>query len=200
MILVVCIVLAAPPVTATDSASCTRSYNLVLILSPSGVTTQTVQIVYGSSLHPADAPGDLRGKVLAADGKILSEFPLWDPRIQFGEYIVVDEKGNVTKTSGIQKHESKATLAVMFPADPDARSFGLYDSTGNVMTTVDLAKAENQATWNCTPDYGIPVRNYPGTGSSGIPLMGIIAGLAVLIIVAGAGWYILKKRSGEKKQ
>jgi LPXTG-motif cell wall-anchored protein len=66
------------------------------------------------------------------------------------------------------------------------------------MKTVDLTKAENRATWNCTPDYGIPVRNYPGTGSSSSPVM-VIAGGSVLVIGAGAAWYLLKKRS-EKKQ
>lgn len=197
VVLALCIIMITVPVSAADTANCTRSYNLVLALSPSGVTEQAVQIVYGSSLHPADSPGDLRGKVLAADGKILSEFPLWDPRIQFGEDIVLDEKGNVTRTNGIQKREARATLTVMFPAVPDARSFALYDNTGKVMKNIDLTKADNKATWNCTPDYGIPVRNYPSAGTPGIS-WGIIGVLAVLLIAGGVGYYVLKKRSSGK--
>jgi len=197
MILSLCIILIAIPVSAEDFTSCTRSYNLVLLLSPPGVTEQAVQLVYGSSLHPADAPGDLRGKVLSGDGRILQEFPLWDPRIQFGEDIVVDEKGNVTKVSGIQKQEKKATLAVMFPHSPDAVTFALYDAKGSLMKSVDLSPAENKATWNCTPDYGIPSRNFDGGSSSVVPIV-VIAVLVVLVVAAGAGWYFRKKRSGEK--
>jgi hypothetical protein len=197
MVFVLCIVLTAAPVSAADTGNCTRSYNMVLVISPAGVTEQAVQIVYGSSIHPADAPGDLRGKVLSGEGRTLQEFPLWDPRIQFGEDITVDENGNVTRTNGIQKRETRATLAVMFPADPEARSFAVYDNTGKVMKTIDLTKAENKATWNCTPDYGIPLRNYPSTGTPGIPWVTITV-LAGLLAAGGAGYYILKKRSDRK--
>jgi hypothetical protein len=199
MILSLCIILIAIPVSAEDVSRCTRSYNLVLLLSPLGVTEQAVQLVYGSSLHPADAPGDLRGKVLSRDGRILQEFPLWDPRIQFGEDIVVDEKGNVTKVSGILKQEKKATLAVMFQHSPDAVTFALYNAQGSLMKSVDLSRAEDKATWNCTPDYGIPSRNFDGGLSSVVPIV-VIAVLVVLVVAAGAGWYFLKKRSGEKHQ
>jgi hypothetical protein len=193
IIVSLCIILIAIPASAADPGSCTRSYNLVLSLSPSGTTEQAVQIVYGSALHPADAPGGLRGKVHSADGGVLQEFPPWDPRIQFGEDIVVDEKGNVTKFSGILKQEKKATLAVMFPHSPDAVTFALYDAKGSRMKSVDLSRAENKATRNCTPDYGIPVRNYNGEKTSGIP-MNVIVGLIVLVVAVGAGWYFFRKK------
>jgi hypothetical protein len=192
IVLSLCIIITALPVSAADTGSCTRSYNLVLELGPFGVTEKAVEIVYGNSIHPADAPGTLVGKVQAADGKILQEFPLWDPRIQFGEDIVVDENGNVTKVNGISKRESRAMLAVMFPQAPNAGTFALYDEKGQLMKIIDLTKAENKATWNCTPDYGIPVRKSDSGGFPGIPVLAITV-IVILLGAAGAGWYFLKR-------
>ena len=87
----------------------------------------------------------------------------------------------------------------MFPHSPDAVTFALYNAQGSLMKSVDLSRAEDKATWNCTPDYGIPSRNFDGGSSSVVPIV-VIAVLVVLVVAAGAGWYFLKKRSGEKHQ
>jgi hypothetical protein len=198
IVLSLCIIITALPVSAADAGGCTRSYNIVLELTPQGVTEKAVEIVYGSSLHPADAPGTLVGKVQAADDKILQEFPLWDPRVQFGEDIVVDEKGNVTRVNGISKRESRAMLAVMFPQSPDAARFSLYDEKGTLMKNVNLTHADNKATWNCTADYGIPQRSYNGGVGPGLPVL-VIAGVIILVFAAGAGWFLLKKKKPREK-
>jgi hypothetical protein len=131
---------------------------------------------------------------MAADGTVLQQFPLWDPRIQFGDDIVIDEHGNVTKRAGISRRESRATLAVMVPQTPGAVSFGLYDASGALLRSVDLRKAGDHATWNCTGDYGIPRRDI---GASGLPVnlsLLIGAALAVAGAAALAGWYVFLRK------
>lgn len=196
MLLLAAALLLAIPASAAADGDCTRSYNIVLELTPAGVTERAVQIVYSSSPHPKDAPGTLTANVASGDGKVLQEFTVWDPRIQFGDDIVIDERGNVTRTAGISRRESRATLAVMFPASPQAAVFSLYDEKGGLLRSVDLRTAENRATWNCTKDYGIPRRE---TGAATLPAnLFFFAGAALVIAGAAAlgGWYFfLRKRS-----
>jgi hypothetical protein len=185
-------------VSAAEKETCTKSFNLVLELTPSGTEVRAVQIVFGSSPHPADAPGSLRAVVKAADRSILSEFPLWDTRIQFGDEFIVDEEGSISEVRGIRTTESHATLAVMFPYSMEAATFELYDDQNRLIGSVPLAGAEDRATWNCTPDYGIPARQ-DGGGMPEIPVAMIVPGILALLCAGGVVWFFHKKRGGVEK-
>lgn len=185
-------------VSAAEKETCTKSFNLVLELTPSGTEVRAVQIVFGSSPHPADAPGSLRAFVKGADNTVLSEFPLWDPRIQFGDEFIVEEDGSISEVRGISTTESHATLAVMFPYSMEAATFELYDDQNRRIGSVPLSAAEDRATWNCTPDYGIPVRQ-DGGGMPENPAAMIVLGVLVLLCAAGAAWFFHKKRGGVEK-
>jgi hypothetical protein len=188
--------IAAVTVSAADttSAGCTKSYLIQLGLSKSGVSEKAVQIVYGYSPLPEGADGSLKGSIIGADGVKISEFNLNDPRLQFGDDLRVSQDGkNMTALSGIQQTADSADIIIMFPVTPAAKTFSLFDSKGMLLKSVDLSKAENKATWNCTPDYGITPPKESGVQpvSTKTP---VEAGIVILAAVAGAGGYILKKR------
>jgi hypothetical protein len=197
-ILCLCLILSCMPVSAADTAPCTRSFNIVLQLSPAGVDERAVEIVYGTSPHPAGGQGTLAGQVLAADGTVLQEFPLWDPRVQFGDRIVVDENGRVKETAGIFEREANATLAVMFPWSANAATFALRDEKRTLLASVDLTKAENKATWDCRPGWGITPPDVSGTPPADAPrpTQQTPVGTATLLLaaVAAAGAAIRVRR------
>jgi hypothetical protein len=198
IVLAAVLVMAITAVTVsaadTTSAGCTRSYLIQLGLSKSGANETAVQIVYGFSPLPEGADGTLKGSINGAGGIKLSEFNLHDPRLQFGDDLRVSEDGkNMTALSGIQQTADYADIIIMFPVTDEAKTFSLYDSKGTLLKSVDLSKAENKATWNCTPDYGIT----PPKESGVVPVSTktpVGAGVIILATVAGAGGYILKKR------
>lgn len=192
----VMVLAVVPTVSAADAAAsaCTKSYMIQLGLSKSGIDEKAVQVVYGYSPLPESAPGELKGRILGADGTILSEFKLRDPRNQFGDVIRVSEDGrNKSVMTGIQTTEDHADLVVMFPVTPEARTFGLYDSLGTLLKTVDLSKAENRADWNCTADYGI-TRNTETSGKPETTTAPVSAVGVIFAIAAGVGGYLLAKR------
>jgi len=178
----------------TTAAGCTQSYLIQLGLSKSEVVEKAVQIVYGFSPLPEGADGTLKGSILGAKGEIQSTFNLHDPRIQFGDELSVSQDGkNVTGLTGIQQTADYADIVIMFPVTSEAKTFNLYDSQGTLLKFVDLSKAENKATWNCTPDYGITPPKESGTrpASSSVP---IDLSIVILALSTGAGGYLIMKR------
>ena len=178
----------------TTAAGCTKSYQIQLSLSKSGVNEKAVQIVYGFSPLPEGSDGTLKGRILGSNGELLSVFNLHDPRIQFGDELRVSEDGkNKTALSGIQQTADYADVVIMFPVTAEAKTFALSDDKGTLLKSVDLSKAENRATWNCTPDYGIkpPRESVVRPGSTKAP---VGAGILILALSAGAGLYTFRKR------
>ena len=188
--------IAAVTVSAAvpTAAGCTKSYQIQLSLSKSGVNEKAVQIVYGFSPLPEGSDGTLKGRILGSNGELLSVFNLHDPRIQFGDELRVSEDGkNKTALSGIQQTADYADIVIMFPVTAEAKSFSLSDDKGTILKSVDLSKAENRATWNCTPDYGITPPKESGTRpvSTKAP---VDPAIVILALSTGAGGYLLGKR------
>ena len=193
-ILLMAITAVAVSAADTTTTGCTQSYLIQLGLSKSGVVEKAVQIVYGFSPLPEGADGTLKGAIIGAEGEKISEFNLHDPRIQFGDDLQVSEDGkNKTALSGIQQTADYADVVIMFPVTPAAKIFNLYDSQGTLLKSVDLSKAENKATWNCTPDYGIPPPKEstarPASTEAPVDLT-----VVILALSTGAGGYLLGKR------
>jgi hypothetical protein len=194
-ILLMAITVVAVSAADTATSGCTQSYLIQLGLSKSGVVEKAVQIVYGFSPLPESADGSLKGSITGTGGEKLSEFNLHDPRIQFGDDLRVSEDGkNMTALSGIQQTADYADVVIMFPVTPAAKIFNLYDSQGTLLKSVDLSKAENKATWNCTPDYGITPPKESGTrpASTSVP---VDLTIVVLALSTGAGGYLFGKRN-----
>ncbi len=144
--------LAAPAAAADDT--CAKSYFLQIGLVKAGAAVSAVQVVYGSP--PLPDSGILTGKVLGADGSTLSSFSLPDPRVQFGDVMMISEDGtNRTALSGTQSVEDHADLVVMFPYAAEAKTFTLHDASGTLLASVDLTKAEDKATWDCKAGWGV---------------------------------------------
>lgn len=184
---------------AADTGACTKSYLIQLKITPSGVTEEAVQLVYGYSPLANQSMGSLNARILSANGRVIGAYTLWDTRIPLGEDIVIDKTGNITKFSAIQARETTAGFVVMFPYTADAVSFNLYDDKGMLMKSVDLRKAEDRATWKCTPDYGIPsIRDTRGLPFNQFTLL-LVAGVIIAVCAVAGGWYILKKRKPAQK-
>jgi hypothetical protein len=193
-ILLMAIVAVTVSAAGTAATGCTQSYLIQLGLSKSVVVEKAVQIVYGFSPLPEGADSTLKGTIIGAGGEKISEFNLHDPRIQFGDDLRVSEDGkNKTALTGIRQTADTADIIIMFPLTPAAKIFNLYDSQGTLLKSVDLSKAENKATWNCTPDYGITPPRESGTQpvSASAP---VDLTIVILALSTGAGGYLLGKR------
>lgn len=143
----------AGPAAAADDA-CAKSYFLQVGLAKAGAAVSAVQVVYGSP--PLPDSGVLKGTVLGADGSTLSSFSLPDPRVQFGDVMMVSGDGtNRTALTGTQSVEDHADLVVMFPYTAEAKTFILHDASGTLLASVDLTKAEDKATWDCKAGWGV---------------------------------------------
>jgi hypothetical protein len=185
------ILLASSPVVAADTGMCPRSYLLELHLSPSDVTEKTVQIVYDASPALTGSHGELKGRILTAEGTIIHEISLWDPRIQFGEDVVVDQNGTVVSFMGVESREAEADLVAMLPYSVDANRFELSDSQGALMHTVDLTKAIDRTTGTCDATFpsaagaaepaSAPTSAQSGLGIESILVMGAAFAAAALL-------------------
>ena len=183
--------LAVPAAAANDS--CDKSYLLQITLAKAGAAVPAVQVVYGSP--PLPDSGTLKGTVLSADGGTLSSFSLPDPRVQFGDVMKVSEDGmNRTKLAGTQSVEDHADLVVMFPYTAEATAFTLHDASGTLLASVDLTKAEDKATWDCTAGWGVatPRASAPVTTTQAAPVDPIIPAIAIGALAVAGG--LLKRR------
>jgi len=179
--------LAAPAAVAADDA-CTKSYLLQITLAKAGAAVSAVQVVYGSP--PLPDSGTLTGKVLGADGSTLSSFSLPDPRVQFGDVLMVSEDGtNRTKLAGTQSVEDHADLVVMFPYTAEAKTFTLHDAPGTLLASADLTKAEDRATWGCTAGWGVatPRASAPVTTTQAAPVDPILPAVASGALAVAGG-------------
>lgn len=170
-------------VHAVPAAECSKSYLIQLELSPSGVTEISAQLVYGSATIVNSSSMDLKGEIVDGNGRSLSSFWLWDPRIQFGEDAVMDQNGTVKKFTGVKSTADRADLVLSLPYSPDAVTFRLYSNQSTLLKTIDLTKAQNGLTYNCTTD--MYAQETPPK-SAGTEMGGLlpIAGVLILVCVA----------------
>jgi hypothetical protein len=199
ILITVIIVLFAfiPVISATE---CSKSYLVQIELTPSGATEKLTQLVYGSAPLINSSSGDLRGELLARDGKTITAFWLWDPRIQLGEDIVMDKNGTAITSKGVQSRASRADLVVMLPYSPDAASFRLSDAKKNLLATVNLEKAQDALTFNCTEE--MYVKMTPTKKASPVPIslpLLVVAGVVVLVGRAVAGASGNKRKNPQEK-
>jgi hypothetical protein len=193
MIIVILLLVAVAPASAVTE--CSKSYLIQIELTPAGATEKLTQVVWGSAPVINSSSGELRGELLANDGSSLSSFWLWDPRVQVGEHVVMDRNGTAVKTEGITSRYSRGDLVVQLPYSTSAATFRLSDAAMEPLVTVNLEKAGNGLTFNCTKEMYAPVKPAnTDSGLNGMNAVTILAGVLVIAGVTGAGWYFLRKK------
>jgi hypothetical protein len=183
-------------VPAVPAAECTKSYLIQLELSPSGVTEISTQLVYGSATIINSSSMDLKGEIVDGNGRSLSSFWLWDPRIQFGEDAIMDKNGTVKKFEGVKRTAARADLVFSLPYSPDAVIFRLYNNQSTLLKTVNLTKAQNGLTYNCTAEMYAQVTPPKSAGAGTDGMTPIVAVLIMVCVAAGTSLDLTKKRNG----
>ena len=188
IIVLALLILAAMPASAASGKDYAKVFVIPLTVSEKAVSPGDVVLEYGYGPKLGLQSGTFRGELADTKGYTITSFTLWDPRIRFGDSMVLKPDGTVSKVSGILEKMDSAELTVVVPFSKNSGAFNLYNNESRV-STVDLTPvirkfcAVNPKDPDCT-----------GTGFP--PLLPALAGVFVLLAAAGAGWYFLKKKKG----
>ena len=132
-------------VTGTAAAAEPPDYSKIIIihlnLNKSTITEKSVEMRYGHAPNLEIRSGDFRGTIRSADGSILREFNLWDPRYQLGDVL---EKDNASpgSLSGYLDISDSADLTLVLPYNENQMTFELYDKkSGALLKEVNMSPA-----------------------------------------------------------
>jgi len=132
-------------VTGTAAAAEPPDYSKIIIvhlnLNKSTISEKSVEMRYGHAPNLEMRSGDFRGTIRSADGSILREFNLWDPRYQLGDVL---EKDNVSPgyLSGYLDISDSADLTLVLPYNENQMTFELYDKkSGALLKEVNMSPA-----------------------------------------------------------
>jgi len=132
-------------VTGTAAAADPPDYSKIIIvhlnLNKSTISEKSVEMRYGHAPNLEMRSGDFRGTIRSADGSILREFNLWDPRYQLGDVL---EKDNESPgyLSGYIAFSDSADLTLVLPYYENQMTFELYDKkSGALLKEVNMSPA-----------------------------------------------------------
>jgi len=122
---------------ATDPAQYDKSIRIHMTIDNGKITTTATEIAYGSAPNHFPIQAGFTGQLVATDTTILKTFPVWDPRVQIGDSIVMTPDGS--HLMGVVGRRDVAEFVVVFPFDPEISGFRLYDyPNGDILASVDL--------------------------------------------------------------
>ncbi len=168
------LVLLVLPATAQDIIPNDTTKTMILHFHIRGdtITFLDARVIYGHSPDNLDITDTFTGKMLGSGEQQLKKFGISDPRITYMD------KGH--------KFTDDINFSVKVPATMDLTAVGVYDTkNGTLLARADAAKVMKDfcAAHPRDPDC------------SRIPFWMIVAGAVFLVLViAGAGWYFLKKK------
>jgi hypothetical protein len=186
IIVLALLILAAVPASAAGGKDSTKVFVIPLTVSEKAVTPGDVVLEYGYGPKLGLQSGTFRGELADTKGNTITSFTLWDPRIRFGDSMVLKPDGTISKVSGRLEKMDSAELTVVVPFSENSGAFNLYTNNSRV-STVDLTPVIRKF---CAANPGDPDCD---TTAAALP---IIIGAGVVILVLCAGWYILKKKKG----
>lgn len=132
-------------VTGTAAAAEPPDYSKIIVvhlnLNKSIISEKSVEMRYGHAPNLEMRSGDFRGTIRSADGSILREFNLWDPRYQLGDVL---EKDNESPgyLSGYLDISESADLTLVLPYYENQMTFELYDKkSGALLKEVNMSPA-----------------------------------------------------------
>lgn len=177
------------PAGAADAADYAKVYVIPLTVQETGVSPGTVILMYGHGPDLGLQSGTFRGELADSQGKAVRTFPIWDPRIRFGDSAYVKPDGTVSKVSGVLENAERAEVTLVVPFSKDYAYFNLYDDRGTKVTSVDLSPVMKKF---CAATPG----DLDCGSTRPVPLspLSLIGGMALLFIAAGAG-FLRKKRA-----
>jgi hypothetical protein len=168
------LVLLVLPAAAQDIIPNDTTKTMILHFHIKGdtITFLDARVIYGHSPDNLDINDTFTGKMLGSGDQQLKKFGISDPRITYMD------KGH--------EFTDDINLSVKVPASMDLAGVGIYDTrTGKLLARADTTQVMKDfcAAHPRDPDC------------SRIPFWMIVAGAGFLVLViAGAGWYLLKKK------
>ena len=194
-VLLVVLLVAVPHCLAqpADTRESGKIFRVSARFTASAITPATMALEYGYGPALQPAPAVFTARVLSPEGKILEEFALSDPRVWRGEEVVIDKEGNVVSFSGLSEVKERADADIIFPYSVTAARLRILEpGTGTIKADIDLTPAIDAFCRQYPDDPDCRSRN---TGLEGVlPL--VFVGVLVLMVAAGAGWYLMKKKNG----
>lgn len=189
ILLLACAVLAASALLYAVYGGEQGDYSKVLVINlhigTNGVTEEYVGLRYGHPPQAGLSSGSFSGRLLSADGRIVKEFAIWDPRMQVGDEVVDDGQGGEI-LRGATVHSPEADLLLTLPYTGVEEQFELHDrASGRILKSVNLSDAVTSFSQTYPSDPSGPVIVQP---QQGVPFITIIAGcvlfaLLVLVVV-----------------
>lgn len=112
-----------------------------LNINKSSITEKSVEMRYGHAPNLKTRNGDFKGLLKSADGTIIREFDLWDPRYQLGDVLEKDNESS-GYLSGYLSYSDNAELALILPYYENQMTFELIDKkTGALLKKVNMSQA-----------------------------------------------------------
>ena len=174
---------------AADATDYSKVYVIPLTVRETGVSPGTVILMYGHGPELGLQSGAFRGELADTQGKAVKTFQIGDPRIRFGDSAYVKPDGTVSKVSGILEKADSAEVTLIVPFSKDYGYFKVYNDKGAEVSSVELSPVMKKF---CAANPGDP-----DCGSVLYSPLVLIGGAAlILLIAAGAGWYLMRKRKG----
>lgn len=144
------------------SAAEQEDYSKIVVISLAidhgTVTEKSVSMRYGHPPNTGLQPGDFAGVLRTSQGKTITSFDIWDPRIQLSDVLTTGE--NATEVlGGREVYSDTADFLIVLPYYHDTMTFDLYDKkTGTLVKSVNLSPAIAEFTDRYPRDPGgIPV-------------------------------------------
>jgi len=186
ILLIVCAILAASAILYTLYGGEHGDYTKVLIINmhigTNGVTEDYVGLRYGHPPQAGLSSGNFSGRLLSADGRVVREFGIWDPRIQMGDEVVDDGQGGEV-LRGATVYSPEADLLLTLPYTGVEELFELHDrTTGTRLTSVNLSAAITSFSQIYPEDPAGPVTHQPDQQDTSIHFVVGCVLVAILII------------------
>ncbi len=201
IICICCILFSLTGVVTADSAQYDKYVSIHMNIDNGKVTTESTEISYGSAPNLISTQNGFKAELVATDGSIVKTFPVWDPRVQFGDTIVGTSED--PRIQGVAARQNSADFVVTFPFIREVTEFRLNNpADGMRLSSVDLKPQIDSffASYPNDPDnpalYGskAPATGAPlpaGTPDPGATTSGQFPGMltmafgAVMLLVGG---------------
>lgn len=156
---------------------------LTMHINKDGVAPVAEEIRYGHPPATGLISGAFMGTFADGSGKVVQEFGIHDPRLQFGDRVSGTGAGEET-ISGVTVMADEADLLVIAPYTGKEEKFALTDTaTGTTLVSTDLAPAVAEFRNTYPADPGTSPYETEGKAPAEIPVA-LGGALLVLLLIA----------------
>lgn len=127
------------PISAQEVGDNTKVIVVLLNINNNTITELESEVIYGHPPNLGLQYGHFKVELLSYDGNLIKGFGIWDPRIQFGDEVVSDESGDISRLVGKFVFEKNINFTVIFPFYENLKTVNVYNSTTDeLLTSLDL--------------------------------------------------------------